>query len=352
MLTRRRFLQGMVATGAALAVAPALDAGTAHGHAGILAPPVRATSYDPTQSFEVEAVDVPYRQAGQQSWLARVYQPQGSGPFPALLEIHGGVWTDNDRVFDEPINKLLAASGLVVFAIDFRGGATDPYPSSLADINLATRWVKAHAAEFNADPRLVGGFGGSSGGHLIMLSAMRPKDPRYAELPLAEAPDADASLGFVVAHTPVIDPASRYEFAKRVGRADLITKQDGYFGTVPTMDEGNPLQALRRQEDVAFPPMLILHGTADMNVPIGDVEEFPGAYRAAFLRQQLATAASPESATAAYRAAGSIVELQEFPGAPHYFLHPVANSGPQAERGLQVTKEFIARQVARLTSAG
>ena len=289
---------------------------------------------------------MPYRQTGDQSWFARVYQPQGSGPFPALIELHGGVWTSNNRTYDEPINIALASSGLVVAAIDFRQGGDNPYPSSLADVNLAVRWLKAHVADFNTDPRVVGGFGGSSGGHLIVLSAMRPRDPRYAELPLTEAPNVDATLAYVVGHCPVIDPAARYEFAKQTGRPELVSMQDGYFGSVQTMQEANPLEILQRQEDVELPPMVILHGTADMNVPVEYVENFAAQYRAAFIRQNRTSAASPNEAAAAYRTAGDLIQLQEFAGMPHYFLHPAVATGPEPERGLQLVKEFIAKQLA------
>ena len=350
MVSRRRFLTRLATSAAALTIGPALLSTGVRAEAA--APPTGSSTlrYDPTQRLDLDIIDVPFRQAGEQMWLARVYQPRGEGPFPALIEIHGGVWTDNDRTFDEPINKLLAASGVVVVAIDFRGGAADPYPSSLADINLATRWLKAHAAEFNVDPRLIGGFGGSSGGHLIMLSAMRPRDPRYAELALPEAPDVDASLAFVIGHSPVVDPAARYEFARQVNRGDLLTKQDGYFGTMQVMDESSPLRILRRHEEVELPPTLIVHGTADTNVPIAHVEEFAGAYRDAHLRRRVPAGTSAEETLAAYRTSGGIVELQEFPGMPHYFLHPAVATGVQPERGLQVVKEFIARQVARINA--
>ena len=77
-------------------------------------------------------------------------------------------------------------------------GGEYPYPSSLADINYATRWLKVHAADFNADPATVGGLGVSSGGHLILLSAMRPFDPRYTALPLAGAAGVDGTLAYAV----------------------------------------------------------------------------------------------------------------------------------------------------------
>jgi acetyl esterase len=346
MVTRRRFVQSAAAAGGSLTLAPALCSTSARAHTLTAISP----NFNLGQHFDVQVLDVRYRRAGQQSWLARVYQPQGDGPFPAVLEIHGGTWTDNDRTADEPINRVLAASGVVVVAIDFRQGTSDPYPSSLADINFATRWLKAHAPDFRADPRLVGGFGGSSGGHLIVLSAMRPHDPRYAALPLAEAPEVDATLAYVVAHSPVVDPAARYAFAQQVGRADLVSKQDGYFRSLETMQEGNPLLLLQRGEEVELPPTLILHGTADLNVPIKEVEDFAGAYRAAFLRQH-PVAATPAEATDTYRAAGGVVELQEFPGMPHYFLHPAAATGPEPERGLRVMQAFIARQGAGLTAA-
>ena len=143
-------------------------------------------SYDPTRRGSFTVKDVEYRRDGDRSWLAMVYQPEGDGLFPALLDIHGGAWNNGVRTDNPAIAEELAASGVVVVSIDFRMGGTDPYPSSLADINYATRWLKLHAADFHADPATVGGLGVSSGGHLIMLSGMRPADLRYAALPLAD----------------------------------------------------------------------------------------------------------------------------------------------------------------------
>ena len=144
-----------------------------------------ALNYDPTRRYDFKVEDVEYRRDSDQSWLAMVYQPQGNGPFPALIDIHGGAWNNGDRTNNPAIAEGLAASGVVVVSIDFRCGGEYPYPSSLADINYATRWLKIHAADFNADAATVGGLGVSSGGHLILLSAMRPFDPRYTALPLA-----------------------------------------------------------------------------------------------------------------------------------------------------------------------
>lgn len=298
-------------------------------------------SYDPDQHFEVEVFDVEYRRAGQDAWLARVYRPPGDGPFAALLDVHGGIWTYLDRTSDAPLDHELAASGLVVVSIDFRMAPQHRYPASIADVNYATRWLKAHAAELNADAHSLGGLGVSSGGHMITLSAMRPNDPRYAVLPLIEAKGIDASLSYVVACWPVMDPYGRYVHAQTSSHSDqsttatgpygspeelrarILRAQLGYFETTEAMREANPRLILERGEVVQLPPTLIVHGTADTNVPVAMAEEF----------------------AAAYRAAGGRLELELFPGAPHFFG---LQGGPDADRALRLIKVFAASQLRAL----
>ncbi len=88
------------------------------------------------------------------SLLARLYRPSGGGPFPAVLQVHGGAWVNKDRTDNDFIAKALAESGIFVASIDFRMPPEAPYPASLADINLATRWLKANAREFQKPRRM------------------------------------------------------------------------------------------------------------------------------------------------------------------------------------------------------
>ena len=67
--------------------------------------------YDPHQTFQVQEVDVEYRHDGETSWQATIYQPQGTGPFPALLDVHGGAWSRGERSNDRVMDRALAASG-------------------------------------------------------------------------------------------------------------------------------------------------------------------------------------------------------------------------------------------------
>src|SRR6266849_30310 len=207
-----------------------------------------ALNYDPTRHYDFKVEDVEYRRDSDQSWLAMVYQPQGNGPFPALLDIHGGAWNNGDRTNNPAIAQGLAASGVVVAAIDCRCGGKDPYPSSLADIKYATRWLKVHAADFNADAATVGGLGISSGGHLILLSAMRPYDPRYTALPLAGAADVDATLAYAISLWGVLDPYGRYLMAQANGNTALMANHEHYFLTADAMQEANIINLLEQGE--------------------------------------------------------------------------------------------------------
>src|ERR1700734_1124293 len=167
-----------------------------------------------THDYDVD--DIEYLRHGGKPVLARVFKPRGEGPFPALVECHGGAWCQSDRLTEALRHKFMASHGIVSIALDFRSGNEDPYPASVQDINYAVRWAKLHARELKTRPDLVGLSGQSSGGQLAMLVAMRPHDPRYAAIALpAGAPALDAAVPFIVLSWPVINPLSRYRHAKR-----------------------------------------------------------------------------------------------------------------------------------------
>ena len=82
--------------------------------------------YDPNATFEVDSSDVEYRSEGGQTWLARVFRPRGAGPFPTVLDVHGGAWANGDRLMNETTDVAMAESGLVVVAIEFRTSIAAP----------------------------------------------------------------------------------------------------------------------------------------------------------------------------------------------------------------------------------
>jgi acetyl esterase/lipase len=239
-----------------------------------------------TRTTEFDVKDIEYLRHGDKPLLARVFTPRGTGPFPALVECHGGAWCLSDRLTEHLRHEYMAAHGIVSIALDFRSGSTDPYPASVQDINYAVRWARLNARELKTRPELIGLSGQSSGGHLAMLVAMRPHDRRYAALPLpAGSSTHDASVRCVVMSWPVINPLSRYRHAKRALSGpnppdwpkSIIARQDSYWGSEAAMEEGNPMLALERGEKVETPPAIWFQGQGDTLHDYKDVEsDFPG----------------------------------------------------------------------------
>jgi acetyl esterase/lipase len=276
--------------------------------------------YDPSKRYEIKVWDVEYRRDPVRTLMARVYQPQGEGPFPVLLDVHGGAWNDQDRTANAPVDERLAASGILVVAIDVRLAREAPYPGSVTDVNYGIRWLKAKSREWNGEPETLGALGSSSGGHVLELCAMRPHDARYTLYPLSEAPHLDATLKYVIARSPISNPLARYEQAQKMQRATLITNSELYFNPWDSIFDANPQRILERGEAVNLPPMFVLQGELDDNVLPAVQEHF----------------------VATYRAAGGKIDYEVFPGAEHRWI---IQPGPQTDRAIDMIKTFIARQL-------
>ena len=79
--------------------------------------------------------------------MARVYQPKRQGPFPAVLDLHGGAWNSKNRLAEEPMDRALAASGLLVVAVDMTLAPEAPYPACVEDANYAVRWPQGECRD-------------------------------------------------------------------------------------------------------------------------------------------------------------------------------------------------------------
>jgi acetyl esterase/lipase len=268
--------------------------------------------------FEVETRDIEFYRHGDVPLLARLYRPKGDGPFPALIDVHGGAWAGGDRLNNAPLDEALAKSGIVVLAIDFRMPPQYRYPNSIADIHYAIRWLKAHAAEFGSRRDLVSALGTSSGGHQLLLAVLQPNDPRYAALPFAEAPGEDASLPYVVLCWPISDPLARYRMVKETGNTGLVASHDAYWASEAEMAEGNPQLILDRGEAGTLPPAIVVQGTGDNNVTPDMADRF----------------------AVAYRGRGGSLELHKFDGQPHTFIvrDPASDA---SRRATELIRDFV-----------
>jgi len=268
--------------------------------------------------FDIEVRDIEYRRADGAPLVARFYRPLGSRVFPALLDVHGGAWASGDRLNNVPLDEALARSGIAVLAIDFRMPPQHRYPASIADVNFASRWLKAHASEFGSRRELVGGLGTSSGAHQLLLSVLKPKDPRYAALRLPEAAAEDASLPYIVLCWSISDPLARYRMVREKGDTRLVEAHDAYWNSEAEMGEGNPQLILERGDAGPLPPAILVQGTADDNVTPDMADRF----------------------AAAYRMRGGHLELHKFDGQPHTFIvrDPASDA---AQRATELVRDFV-----------
>jgi len=264
--------------------------------------------------------NVTYLRHGERAIAACVFKPEGAGPFPAFVDLHGGAWNNGDLEDRTGLGEYLAERGIVMVTLNFRHGP-DGYPTSLADINYGIRWTKGHAQELKIDPSRVAVGGASSGGHLAMLAAMRPSDPRYAAIPGPAG--VDATVKAVVMQWPVINPLSRYRHAIRASAqpnppqfsVGMKEKHDTYWHTEAEMAEGNPMLILERGEKVEMPPAIWIQGRPDIVHDYHDEDSsFPGN--------------EPERFVSNYRKAGGDIEITYFDNAQR---NTEASHAPVAE---------------------
>jgi acetyl esterase len=275
--------------------------------------------------YGVDLFDESYARHGGRYLQIRIYAPRGQGPFPTLLSVHGGAWTSGARDTNAVLDRDVAARGFLVMSPDFRQPPLAPYPTSIADVNLAARWAQVNAPRFGGRVDRIGGLGTSSGGHQLLLNALLPGDPRYSALPVEQPSPLPVGplLQYLALCWPIVDPLERYRWARQHGLHKLVFAHERYWETESAMAEGGPQQILDagRQDPGELPDLLVVQGSADENIPTGATERF----------------------VEAYAAAGGKAELQMYAGLPHGFItRDVRHPGSVA--AIDLLAGFAARQ--------
>jgi acetyl esterase/lipase len=293
--------------------------------------------FDQSAPYEVDEQDTPFARPDGQPLQARIYRPKGEAerPLAALVDVHGGAWSRNDRTSGAVHGRALAASGLVVVSLDFRQGPAHKHPAASADVAAGVRYVRAHAGRLGVDPRRIGIVGSSSGGQLALLAGLKPGVPEHAGTPIVAPSGAldpspgDESVAYVIALFPVADPLARFRYV--VGRQDdgsgfdakrLIAAHHGYFTSEAQMAEASVTRIVAARENRALPPVWLAHPELDDNVPAAITDAF----------------------VAAYQKAGGSIERVHFPGARHGFT---GQASADTDKALAMIRDFIGRQLAR-----
>lgn len=213
--------------------------------------------------------------------------PDGDGPFPTIIYVHGGGWTTGDASSFTAYAKRAAERGFASInlnyrlAIDAHGNRVAPWPAQAEDVRCAVRWLAANAATYGVDVARVAIVGDSAGGHLAMIQAYGQLDPRF---------DADfctnpgtVDIKAVTSFYGVSDVPTAYTRGDWFLRPVIATWLDLPAGARledhrPRFDSANPTHYAVSGSKV---PTLIIQGMSDTLVVPFTQEVFSSAARAA-----------------------------------------------------------------------
>ncbi|MDE2435767.1 MAG: alpha/beta hydrolase [Sphingomonadales bacterium] len=249
--------------------------------------------------------DVAYQQLpGFIPQVVDIYIPATKGPHPLVLYIHGGGWVGghtrhSGALADFPsVLAALAAEGFTVASLEYRLSGEAKFPAQLQDAKAALRFLGANASKYRIDTSRVGVWGGSAGGHLTALTALTCHDTSL-----------DPQAAKDVCATAAVTWYGVFDFAKMAGPDRPGGDQNAALllgCNAPCPADKFAWASPVTYIDAKDPPFLLIHGTEDKTVPVGQSRE----------------------AEAAFKAAGVPVQAIYIPGVDHSFI----GSTPQQTR--------------------
>ncbi|MBN2386852.1 MAG: alpha/beta hydrolase [Anaerolineales bacterium] len=224
----------------------------------------------PFDRYGQTLLDVPYCTMDGEPQRMDVYFPASGGPWPALVYIHGGGWTEGDKSEATDLGAEMSARGYVVFSLNYRLYPAARFPAMIEDVKCAIRSMRAHASAYNLDPQRIGAMGASAGGHLAALLGTTDANAGFEA---GEYLRQSSRVQAVVAMSGLTDLGR--DFPNR-GIETLILVN---FGR-DQMVSGSPVTYATPDD----PPFLILHGDNDGVVPVE---------QGALMQEALTTAGAP-----------------------------------------------------------
>ncbi len=221
--------------------------------------------------------DVEYSQASGQSLRLDANIPDGSGPFPAAIIVHGGAWVTGDKQRSvRPLFKPLTEGGIAWFSINYRlARGSNPealisleglaaLTSASDDVRNAVEFVRAHARDYNVDPDRIVIIGESAGAHLASMAALRPAPGKPVQAVVAFYSPSDL--------VKLVETSTRIpEFLRRAVKGSPFEAV-----LMSGLKQLSPQTWVTKEA----PPFLMIHGTADQLVPFGQSQAMCGALEA------------------------------------------------------------------------
>ncbi len=201
------------------------------------------------QIGEVNEVQIPG--GDSQQLKLRIYRPEGRGPFPVLVWVHGGSFTRRTLdMFDGGRRAFVKASGCIIVAVDQRLSPEARFPAPLNDAYAALIWASAHAVEIGGDASRLGVAGESSGANIAAAAALLARDRRKPE------------LAFQLLLEPLVDAHCDTPSINELAEGYLLTKRQlvwAYQQYAPGVSLDEPLLSPLRAADLSgLPPAVVV----------------------------------------------------------------------------------------------
>ena len=220
-----------------------------------------------------------------------IFTPEGEGPFPLLLNIHGGAFRMGSKeMLDAPVARKFLAAGIAVASVNYRLSGEAVFPAAVKDVKAAVRFLRANGAKYKLDGRIIA-FGQSAGGNLAALLGTSGGAEFFEDAALGNAGTSSDVQGVIDWFGPTdfsqMDAQAKAqgcpERSQTHGAADSPESQ--YLGApiaeVPELvRKANPITYLSKDD----PPFLLQKGTEDCIVPFAQSELLAEALKSAGLK--------------------------------------------------------------------
>jgi len=206
---------------------------------------------------------------GTRKEKADIYSPldhDKAKPLPGIIVIHGGGFNDGDKARNRELNisENLTLKGYVCMSINYKLRRTQgqvTWPQSVHDAKAAVRYLRKEAANLGVDPEKIGVIGCSAGCNLSMMLATTGPADGFDAVKGEPYQDVSARVTCAIGFYGAVDLMNYHDmkmFAKTREEAPELYKK------------GSPITYL----DAKDPPMLLVHGTADVTVPLSQSETY------------------------------------------------------------------------------
>jgi acetyl esterase/lipase len=228
-----------------------------------------------------ELRDVVYAAVGDKSLALDLYLPAGNTTLPLLVWVHGGAWRSGAK---ESVPRQLITEAYAVASLDFRQSTDAPFPANVHDIKAAIRFLRAKAATYGFDPNRFAIAGSSSGGHLATLAGVT-NNHKELEGSVGDYLNYSSSVQVIVDYYGATNLMTILAQSTPHG---LSVREPALRLLLSDLPEKVPARAALASPvnhiDAKDPPLLILHGDQDPQMPINQAHEIVGKYQAAGLQ--------------------------------------------------------------------